>query len=119
MNWYTAKLVFRIICGDGDHLAQFDEQLRLIRADSPEEAQIKARELGNREEDLFFNQRQQPVKWQFIDAPEIYPIERMVHGTELYSRIEEKEHAELYIGIIHQKAKDLVSRPFREWLKLA
>jgi len=27
MNWYLAKLVFRIICGDGDHTPQFDEQL--------------------------------------------------------------------------------------------
>ncbi|MEP7129294.1 MAG: DUF4288 domain-containing protein, partial [Chitinophagales bacterium] len=29
MNWYLAKIVFRIICGDGLHQPQFDEQLRL------------------------------------------------------------------------------------------
>ena len=34
MNWYVAKLVFRVISGAGDHQAQFDEQLRLINADN-------------------------------------------------------------------------------------
>jgi hypothetical protein len=29
MQWYLAKLVFQIICGDGNHRPQFDEQLRL------------------------------------------------------------------------------------------
>ena len=32
MNWYLAKMVYRIICGDGNHTPQFDEQLRLIKA---------------------------------------------------------------------------------------
>ena len=31
MNWYLAKIVYRIICGDGNHTAQFDEQLRLVQ----------------------------------------------------------------------------------------
>jgi len=34
MNWYLAKMVFRIICGEGNHTAQFDEQLRLISGES-------------------------------------------------------------------------------------
>ena len=38
MNWYLAKLVFRIICGEGNHAAQFDEQLRLVNAFTKEEA---------------------------------------------------------------------------------
>ncbi|MEK7225456.1 MAG: DUF4288 domain-containing protein, partial [Bacteroidota bacterium] len=52
MNWYLAKIVFRIVCGDGNHLAQFDEQLRLIRADKREEALLKAQLLGSREEEV-------------------------------------------------------------------
>ncbi|RYY10197.1 MAG: DUF4288 domain-containing protein, partial [Chitinophagaceae bacterium] len=27
MNWYLAKLIFRIVCGQGNHTPQFDEQL--------------------------------------------------------------------------------------------
>ena len=33
MKWYLAKLIYRIICGDGTHTPQFDEQLRLIHAE--------------------------------------------------------------------------------------
>jgi hypothetical protein len=63
MNWYLAKMVFRIICGDGDHTAQFDEQLRLVSASSKEEAFHKAQVLGVREEEIFFNNNLQLVQW--------------------------------------------------------
>jgi hypothetical protein len=56
MNWYLAKFVFRIICGDGDHSPQFDEQLRLVAGNSKEEAFRKAREMGRKEEETFFQQ---------------------------------------------------------------
>ncbi len=46
MKWYLAKLVFRIICGEGEHTAQFDEQLRLIKANNKEEAFHKAKRVG-------------------------------------------------------------------------
>ena len=26
MHWFLAKIVYRIICGSGEHTAQFDEQ---------------------------------------------------------------------------------------------
>ena len=38
MSWYLTKIVYRIICGQGNHTAQFDEQLRLIESDSAEDA---------------------------------------------------------------------------------
>jgi hypothetical protein len=33
MKWYLAKFVYQVVSGNGSHVAQFDEQLRLIRAD--------------------------------------------------------------------------------------
>ena len=63
MNWYLAKLVFRIICGDGDHTPQFDEQLRLIYAADEDEALYKAIQLGTDEQDCFANNKQQMVHW--------------------------------------------------------
>jgi hypothetical protein len=48
MNWYLAKIVYRIICGDGDHTAQFDEQLRLIYAANKEDAFYKAQHIGKK-----------------------------------------------------------------------
>ena len=46
MNWYVAKIVFRIISGEGNHNAQFDEQLRLISAEDERQAFEKATVLG-------------------------------------------------------------------------
>ncbi|MBL7748715.1 MAG: DUF4288 domain-containing protein [Chitinophagaceae bacterium] len=107
MNWYLAKMVFRIICGDGNHTAQFDEQLRLIMASSKEEAFHKAQLLGGKEEEIFFNRNQQLVQWQFISVSELYQLNELIDGAELYSRIEEKEHAETYLHIIHKKAEHI------------
>ena len=53
MNWYLGKIIFRIICGEGTHTAQFDEQLRLIAATDEEEAFQKATTIGQREQDGF------------------------------------------------------------------
>jgi len=53
MNWYLAKIVFRIVCGDGEHTPQFDEQLRLILASSKEEAFKKAGHKVEKEKKTF------------------------------------------------------------------
>ncbi|MEQ1676122.1 MAG: DUF4288 domain-containing protein [Chitinophagaceae bacterium] len=119
MNWYLAKMVFRIICGDGSHTAQFDEQLRLILADSKEEAFHKAQLLGGKEEEIFFNRNQQLVQWQFISVSELYQLRELIDGAELYSRIEEKENADSYLHIIHKKAEQIRFGNTLEMLNLA
>ena len=107
MNWYLTKMVFRIICGEGTHTAQFDEQLRLITAASKEEAFHKAQSLGMKSEDIFFNQQQQLVKWQFISASEITPLKELTDGLELCSRVEETDDADSYLKFIYAKAEQI------------
>ena len=119
MNWYLSKLVYRIVCGDGKHLAQFDEQLRLIAANDKEEAFRKARVIGEKEEETFYNNKQQLVKWEFVNISELYLLSELIDGAELYSRIEEKENAEAYIYTINQKAENLFFTPTTQLLKLA
>jgi hypothetical protein len=104
MNWYLAKIVFRIVCGDGNHTAQFDEQLRLISADKKEEAFLKAQLLGSRGEEMFFNNNQQVVHWQFINVSELYKLNELIDGAELYSRIDEKEDGDSYVQLVNEKA---------------
>ncbi len=104
MNWYLAKMVFRIICGEGNHTPQFDEQLRLISASSKEEAFHKAQSLGMRSEEFYFNHREQLVKWQFISACEITLLQELTDGLELYSRVEETDDADSYLKFIYAKA---------------
>jgi hypothetical protein len=119
MNWYLAKIVFRIICGDGDHTPQFDEQLRLISASSKEEAFKKAQRTGEKEEETFYNRRQQLVQWQFINVSEIYKISELIDGAELYSRIEERDNADAYVHVVNQKAENILFTQTHQLLQLA
>lgn len=102
MNWYLTKIVFNIAADNNTN--QFDEQLRLVTAESKEEAFLKARTIGLREEDTFYNDKMKEVKWEFINVAEIIPINKLEDGTELYSRIHETEEATSYINFVHQKA---------------
>jgi hypothetical protein len=104
MNWYLAKIVFRIICGDGQHTAQFDEQMRLVMATNMEEAWHKSKEIGLQEEEVFYNQKQQLVQWQFVDVAEIYAMAELEDGAEIYSQIKETDNPETYCCFIHHKA---------------
>ena len=108
MKWYLAKLVYRIICGEGNHKPQFDEQLRLIYAEDNLHAFQKARTTGHREEDTFLNNSQKLVHWKFIDVPELHPLSELTDGAELYSRICEEDDADDYIKITHKRAAHLL-----------
>jgi len=104
MNWYIAKIVFGITAENSQHKPQFDEQLRLIGAESSEEAFLKARIIGLSEEDSFINDKNNRVKWEFINVSELLPVKSLEDGVELHSRIYEMEEADSYINFIHQKA---------------
>jgi hypothetical protein len=118
MKWYLAKLVYRIICGEGLHTPQFDEQLRLVYAEDDFHAFQKARTTGHREEDNFLNNTQKPVQWQFIDISELHPLTEMIDGAELYSRICEEEEAEVYIRVTKQRASHILENSMHKCLPL-
>ena len=105
MKWYLAKMVYRIICGDGNHTPQFDEQLRLIEAEDDMHAFQKARIMGDAEEDTFLNNAQKPVLWKFIDVAELHILDSLTNGVELYSRIAEEKDAGAYIRSVKDRAK--------------
>lgn len=104
MNWYIAKLIFRIVCGDGNHQAQFDEQLRLISAENEQEALEKTRRIIKKEQDSFFNGRQQVVRWEFVNITELYKAEELKDGAELYYNILEVDNTDEYLQMVQQKA---------------
>lgn len=104
MNWYLVKMVYRIICGDGRHTPQFDEQLRLIVANKGSEAFDKAVAMGVKEQESFLNQKNELVQWQFVNVPEVYRLSKLMDGAEIYSRINEVEDPEAYTTFVHSKA---------------
>lgn len=104
MNWYIAKIVFRINTEVKTSKDQFDVHLRLITANTQEEAVLKARVLGLKEEDFFLNNNEQLVKWEFVNVLDIQQIETLADGAELCSKIFEKEKSEDYIQYVHLRA---------------
>ena len=104
MNWYLTKIVYQIICGDGNHTPQFDEQLRLISADDEQQAFQKAQRIGLMEEESFLNQKKHLVRWKFIDVCELYKLSELIDGAEIYSRIQETEDAGRFISMVRSKA---------------
>jgi Domain of unknown function (DUF4288) len=101
MNWFLVKMVFQIICGNGKHTPQFDEQLRLITATDIHTAMNKANQLAAGEtngNDL--------VQWKFIAVTDVYPFTNLIDGAELYSRVTESEQGAAYIYTVQLKSKD-------------
>ena len=105
MNWYLVKIVYQIICGNSS-VAQFDEQLRLISA-------------SGKEEEIFYNTKQEKVQWKFINISELYKLGEMIDGAELYSRIEEKADAGTYIETVNSKAAGIIYSDSHQILQLA
>lgn len=118
MKWYLAKIVFQIICGDGDHMAQFDEQLRLIAARNEDEAFEKAGNIGKKEQDSFYNLKQQLVCWKFVNVSELYVLTELIDGAELYSRINEVDDADAYKTFVNRRAESIRKKYTHQLLNL-
>lgn len=109
MSWFVAKIVFRIQPASPAALAQFDEQLHLICAETADQAFFKARLLGIQEEDSGTGDTRKRVLWEFVNISELFPLNELVDGTEVYSRIYETSEAAAYINLVHRKAADLAA----------
>ncbi len=107
MNWYIAKIIFGICLDENKQTTQFDEQLRIISARDENEAFLKARMIGVREEDAFLNDEQRSVKWEFIDVAELKLLDELKDGMEIYSCVHEHEESERYIHYVQQKATSI------------
>src|SRR6476620_4983558 len=117
MSWFIAKVVYRIICGNGEHTPHYEEQLRLIDASSKGEALKKAMKMGIKEEVQFLNHQQKLVHWKFIDVSELYQLHDVADGTEIYSRIEEKDDAEIFEVYVHAKASFIMADANQTYLQ--
>jgi len=110
MNWYIAKVVFNIVSGEGDHNGQFDEQYRLIKAETMEEAFQKAQRIGINEQEMLWNDKQEIVRWDFVDVSELYPVNELQDGMELFSAIHEEKDSDNYIETLKLKSAYVQSK---------
>jgi hypothetical protein len=109
MKWYVAKYVYQIISGEGNHTPQFDEQLRLIRAEEFNWAKEKALIIGKLGESTFVNYQQQIVTWKFINVVDMTLIQTLEDGAELYSITEEPTDVNSYLEVMSTRAKRLMT----------
>ncbi len=114
MNWYLANIIYRILCADGTHTPQFDEQVRIIYAEDKLDAFHKARRIGHQEQDSFMNQAEKPVRWQFIDITSLIKMDINSDGAEIFSRVHEIENAALYLKKINQYAAAILEDSLQE-----
>lgn len=103
MKTYTVLLNFRISPNLASAHAQYDEQLRIIMAESKEEAFSKACRMGLAEEASLNGS---PVRWIFLG---VSAIDEFVFedGTQIDSRTVIEDNPELYERNVRQKMKDV------------
>ena len=104
MKRYLVKLMFNINIDNGQHAHQFDEQIRIVEAHNQEAAFQKARNIGKKEEETFVNNENKLVNWQFIDVAELYELESLKEGEQLYSTTHENTERHSFIDSVRQKA---------------
>ncbi len=103
MKWYLAKLVFAIKIGKKKRISEFDEQLRLVCARHENEAFLKARLMGVREEEKSTNKSDNNVVWLFVDVASLAAIE-LKDGEEVSSCVREHDDADSYISYVRIQA---------------
>ena len=103
MNWYLVKMVYRIIVGE-ESTSQFEEQLRLIEADSPTKAIDKAYQTGVIENTECTDHFRSLVKWKFLNVTELYRLHQPSDGVEIFSTIKEVENGVIAEELVHKRA---------------
>lgn len=102
---FITNLVFRIEILSSHSKPQFDEQWRIIVANSLHEARKKAMDVGLKEEETFQSKEGNKIRWRFLNIAELYPVEHNVNGSLIFSRTEEPDHPVFYETQLRSKAE--------------
>lgn len=103
---FLARIYFKIENGVTEK-EQFDCQLRLIIADSSEEAFYIARAKAIESESDFLNCNGNVVKWKFNGITDLIPIDINNQGEELISTTIETDKEDRFSDYISLKNKEM------------
>lgn len=109
MKWYIAKIIFKISRADKSVHSQFDEQFRLISAEDLQSATIKAEQIGLTEEETFEDENRIKVFWNYIGIENIFEVDNIKDGVQLYSLTSEQEEPDQYIRYVELRTSALKS----------
>src|SRR5262245_19619963 len=105
MERYLAKLVFAVsVDGTFDH---FDEQYRMVEANSAEDAFLKARALARTEAGTFTGAQGQLVQWQQVDVSELFSLDSLQAGDLLFSQSVSQNDRAGYTDFVRRKAMEI------------
>lgn len=104
MNVFLTKLLFHIHSEEGTPVSEFDEQFRVVKACSAEEAFIKARAIGMQEEESFLSGERELLHWTFVDVMEVFAMDTYANGDLIFSTTRQEEDHESYIAYIRQRS---------------
>lgn len=106
MKWYLAKIVFRIITSGDSSEGLFEEKLRLVSGNHPQEALQNAASWGEREEAEFMNASGKKVTWEFIAVSGLRALPDPAEDIELDSHLVEMPANE-FIALQRDKQEQL------------
>ncbi len=115
MHWFLATLVYRILYSNGDQLFQFNEQIRLIKAEDELHAFHKARLLGEGDRLTELCSTMPGIKWQFIDVTALLAITPYLDGAEIHSCFSEEAAGELYIRSVKKAGTHLLQQSLHQF----
>lgn len=110
MEKYLAKLIFYINVDNNSEASQFDEQTRIIESRSLEDAFYKARVIGKKEEEVFTDAQNKRVSWEFIDVAEMYCLNEVQDGGQVYSSTHKTRDTNSFIKYIRQKSMEIQAK---------
>lgn len=109
MQWYLAKIIFRIITEKENETGLFEAKLRLVQGENRQQALQHATAWGEEEESEFTNAAGQKITWQFIAVSELRIFYGFTDEVELDSHLEEMPAPEEFIALQKDKHKQLLS----------
>ena len=85
--WYSARLVFETEAHEGSTEVLREDSIRLITANSIDEATSKANVLGKSEQAEYLNHQNEIVRWRFVQVLEVQDLceAEICDGMEVYS----------------------------------
>jgi len=86
---FTAQIVYRIEC-EGMPTDQYEEQWRLIYADTQDKALDEARKAGKKEEAAFTDRHGRTISLCMLAVKDIQPVD-LDNGSLLFSMVKEVE----------------------------
>jgi len=89
MQSFTAQIIYRIEC-EGLPTDQYEEQWRLVYADTEELALSEAREAGKNEEATFIDRHGRTMCWRMLAIKDLQRVD-LINGGLLFSMVREAE----------------------------